>query len=134
MANAKRQNPRPILWVCLWPAHPPVYRIPDVLHEWVLDLLHPDAADLAGDQLSVRVHGGSVPEEVAVAGVGLLQLGQLLRRISGEPGSDLIYLVPGAALFLCLGYQQEGDLGKDHFCYIHPRHGVILPAGSRWRR
>lgn len=98
--------------------------MPDVLHERILNLLHPNAANLSGNQRSVRVHGGGVSEEVSIAGVGLLQPGQLLRRIAGEPGGDLIHLIPGAALFLCLGHQQGVHLGKRHFCYIHLRHGL----------
>ena len=78
-------------------------QVTDVPHERVLDFLHTDAAYLAGNEGSVRVHGRGIAEKVTVAGLGLFQPGKVRRGIAGEPGGHLVHLLPGAAFLFRLG-------------------------------
>lgn len=70
----------------------------DFAHQRVFDLLHPHAADDAGDEQSRRVEGRGGREEVAKTGAGGERGRERGVAVPGEPAEDFVHFGPAAAL------------------------------------
>src|SRR5690606_19719305 len=70
-------------------------QVTDLLHQRLLDVLHPNSADQPLDQAGMRIQRGRLVEEglEVVAGFDLLL--KSLGGVSRQPAYDLIDLVPG---------------------------------------
>ena len=102
-------------------------QVTDLLHEPILDLLHPITADHAGDLRDVRVDEWRAGEESLEVDLFVDLLLQRLFIVAREPVDDGMHLLLRTTLLLRLGDVMRVDAGERHSEYSRVVHGLVGP-------
>src|SRR6516164_8276560 len=100
-------------------------QVTDLLHELILDLLHPIAADHAGDLGHVRVDPWCPGEESLEVDLLVDLLLQRLFIVAREPVDDGMHLLLRTTLLLHLGDVMRVDARERHSEYSRVVHGLV---------
>src|SRR5262249_4055604 len=98
-----------------------------LLHELIVDLLHPIDADDAGDLGHVRVDPWRLAEERLEVDVLLDLLLQRWFIVAGEPVDDGMHLLLRTTLLFRLGDVMRVDARERHSEYSRVIHGLVAP-------